>query len=110
MSGDREAMSEQSSLVREGASSYKLYPSGHESEEYLTSSLEREPSTHSPAEEEKEYEEDEGEAMGDEDKEGEEEGESEGNDEGDEEWLTRKGNVKRLVTVLGPSSFLLYGR
>ena len=71
--------------------SYELYPLGCEFEEYLTSSLEREPFTHSPTEEEEEYEEDEGEAMGDEDKERTGEGESEGNDEDDEGVVDEEG-------------------
>ena len=58
MSSDREAMSEQSSLVHEGASYDEVYPLGHEPmAEDLTWSPKREPFTHFLAEEEKEEEE-----------------------------------------------------
>ena len=56
---DREATSELSSSVREGAGYYEVYPSGRELEKVVPWSPEREPSTHSPTEEEKEDEEDE---------------------------------------------------
>lgn len=60
MSGDREAASDQSPSVHEGAGYDEVYPSGHELVEDLSWSLEKEPSTHSPVEEEeKKYEEDE---------------------------------------------------
>ena len=49
MSGGREATSEQSSSVREGAGYDEVYPSGHESKEDLSWSPAREPSTHSLA-------------------------------------------------------------
>ena len=75
MSGDIEATSDQSS-VREGAGYDEVYPSGHEPEEDLTWSLKRDPSAHSPAEEEKECEEEE---------EGEEEEEDNEEERGDEE-------------------------
>ena len=79
MSGDREATSEQSSSVREGAGYDEVYPLGHEPEEDVTWSPEREPSAHSPAEEEEEeYKEDEEEEEeGDEEEEEDEEGEGE---------------------------------
>ena len=56
MSSDREVMSEQSLLVHKGASYDKVYPLGHQPMEDLKWSPEREPSTHSLAEEEKEEE------------------------------------------------------
>lgn len=87
MSSDREATSDQLSVC-EGAGYNELYPSGRELEEYLSSSLERKPPTHSLAKEEEEYEEDEEEAMGDEDEEG--EGESEGSDKGDVKEVERQ--------------------
>ena len=77
MSGDREATSDQSS-VREGAGYDEVYPSGHEPEEDLTWSLKRDPSAHSPTEEEKECEEEE-------EEEGEEEEEDNEEERGDEE-------------------------
>ena len=104
MSGDREVTSEQSS-IRKAAGYDELYSSGHESKEYLSSSLERELFAHSPAKEEEEYEEDE-EAVGDEDK----EGEGEEKVRGMMRAMSRSWSVKRLATVLGPSSFPLYGR
>ena len=74
MSGDREAMSDQSSLVREGASYNEVYPLGHGPEEGSSWSLEKELSAHSPDDEE------------DYDGEGVEEGEDEYDEgEGDEE-------------------------
>ena len=79
MSGDREATSDQSS-VREGAGYDEVYPSGHEPEEDLTWSLKRDPSAHSPTEEEKECEEEE-----EEEEEGEEEEEDNEEERGDEE-------------------------
>ena len=77
MSGDREATSDQSS-VREGAGYDEVYPSGHEPEEDLTWSLKRDPSAHSPTEEEKECEEEE-------EEEGEEDEEDNEEEQGDEE-------------------------
>ena len=57
MSGDREMTSEQSLSVRKGADYDEFYPLGREPEEDVTWSPEREPSAHSPVEEEeKEYE------------------------------------------------------
>ena len=109
MSGDREAISEQSPSVCEGAGCDELYPYGHEYKEYLTSSPERELSAHSFVKEGEEYEEDEGGAMGDEDEEGKGKEKARGMMRATKGWLTRKGNVKRLVTILGPSSFPLYG-
>ena len=49
MSGGREATSEQSSSVREGAGYDEVYPSRHEPKEDLSWSPAREPSTHSLA-------------------------------------------------------------
>ena len=77
MSGDREATSDQSS-VREGAGYDEVYPLGHEPEEDLTWSLKRDPSAHSPTEEEKDCEEEE-------EEEGEEEEEDNEEERGDEE-------------------------
>ena len=48
MSSDREATSDQSSSVCEGASYDEVYSLGHRPEEGLSWSLEREPSAHSP--------------------------------------------------------------
>ena len=105
MSGDREVTSEQSS-IRKAAGYDELYSSGREPKEYLSSSPKREPSTHSFAKEEEEYEEEERRL-----------------------WVTRMRKkrewekvrgmiratsrrwiVKRSVMVLGLSSFLLYER
>ena len=91
MSGDREAASEQSSSVYKGAGYNELYPSGHEPKKYITLSPKRELSTHSPAKEEEENEEDREETVGDEDEEGEGDGESKGNDKGN------KGKVDEEV-------------
>ena len=85
MSGDREATSDQSS-VREGAGYDEVYPSGHEPEEDLTWSLKRDPSAHSPTEEEKECEEEEEEEGEEEEEDNEEErGDEEKDDEEDDE-------------------------
>ena len=91
MSRDREATSEQSSSVCEGADYDEVYSSGHGSEEGLSWLSERKPSTHSPddkedfdgegVEEEDEYDEGKGE--------NEEEYEGEGNEgkgENEEEY------------------------
>ena len=88
MSGDREATSKKSS-VHDDAGYDELYSLGRKPEEYLSSSPEKEPSVHSFAEDEKEYEEDE-EAVDVDDEEGEVEGESEGNDEDDIEEVERQ--------------------
>ena len=64
--------------VREGAGYDEVYPSGHEPEEDLTWSLKRDPSAHSPTEEEKDCEEEE-------EEEGEEEEEDNEEERGDEE-------------------------
>ena len=55
---DREVTSKQSSSVYEGAGYDEVYPSGRELKEDVPWSLEREPSTHSPIEEEDKDEED----------------------------------------------------
>ena len=79
MSSDREATSEQSSSIREGAGYDEVYSSGHGPKEGLTQSPEREPSAHSPDDEEEEdYE-----ANGGED--GEEVEETEGGEEREDE-------------------------
>ena len=52
MSGSSEVTSEQSSSVREGASYDEVYASSRGSDEGSTWSLEREPSAHSPNDEE----------------------------------------------------------
>ena len=70
MSSDREATSEQSSLVCEGAGYNEVYPSGHGPKEGLSWSSEREPSAHSPDDEEESYDGEE-EGKGGEDKENE---------------------------------------
>ena len=89
MSGDSEATSEQSS-VHEGAGYDKVFPSSHGPEKGLSQSSEREPSIHSPVDEEEDYDGKEVEEIeGDEyeyDKgEGENEGELEGEDDEDED-------------------------
>ena len=89
MSGDREVTSKQLSSVREEASYNEVYPSGHRPKEGLSWSSEREPSTHSPVEEEEYYDGEEVEEReGDEDEyvegEWEKEGECEGEDDEDE--------------------------
>ena len=92
---DREATSEQSSLVCKGAGYDKVYPSRRELEKDVTWSLKKEPFAHSPTEEENEECEGdkEGEEEGDKEQEGEEEGEGEEDDkeddkeEGDEEMV-----------------------
>ena len=71
MSRDREVTSEQSSLVREGASYDEVYPLGHGPEEGLSWSSRREPFAHSSDNEEEDYD-------------GEEVEEREGDDEYDE--------------------------
>ena len=55
MSGNREATSEQSSWVHEGAGYDKVYPLGHRPKKGLSWSLEREPSAHSPDDEKESY-------------------------------------------------------
>ena len=57
MSGDREAISEQSSSIREGYD--EIYPLGHEPKEDVTWSPERDPSTYSFVKKEEECEESE---------------------------------------------------
>ena len=90
MSSGSEATSEQSSLVHEGAGYDEVYPLGRGPEEGLTWSLEREPSAHSPNEEEEEdYEADGGEdgeevEGGEERKDKEEESDEGGHEESDE--------------------------
>ena len=93
MSSGSEAMSEQSSSVRVGAGYDEVYPLGRGPEEGLTWSLEREPSAHSPNEEEEEdYEADGGEDReeveegegGEERKDKEEESDEGGHEESDE--------------------------
>ena len=103
MSSDREAMCEHLS-VREGEGYDEIYLLGHEPKEYLSSSLEKEPSAHSLAKEEEECEEDEEEAVDEEDEEG------EGEMRGVIRVTSRRWSVKRSATVLGLSSFPLYGR
>ena len=85
MSGDREAMSEQSSSVCKGAGYDEVFLSMHEPKEDLTRSPEREPSAHSSTErEDEEYGEDEkGEGNKGEDEEGEKGEDEEEEGEGD---------------------------
>ena len=66
MSGGREATSEQSSSIREGANYDKVYPSGREPEENLSWSPARKSSTHSPAVEEEGCNGEEGDVEGEE--------------------------------------------
>ena len=79
MSGDREATSEQSSSVHEGAGYNEVYPLGYRPEDGSSWSSEREPSAHSFVDEEEDYDEEEVEEKEvDEDKYNEGEGENEG--------------------------------
>ena len=55
MSGDREATSEQSSSVYDGAGYDEVYPLGYRPEEGSSWSSEREPSAHSLVDEEEDY-------------------------------------------------------
>ena len=55
MSGDRKATSERSSSVLKGVGYVEVYPSGHGLEEGLSQSSKREPSAHSPDDEEENY-------------------------------------------------------
>ena len=55
MSGDKEATSEQSSSVLERVGYVEVYPSGYRLEEGLSQSSKREPSAHSPNDEEENY-------------------------------------------------------
>ena len=81
MSGDREAMSKQSSSICKGTGYDEVYPLGHVLEEGLSQSSEREPSANSPNDVEESYDgEEEGE--GGEDEEHEED--CEGEDDEDE--------------------------
>ena len=100
-------MSEQSSLVREGAGYDEVYLSRHGLEEDVSLSPKRKLSACSLAkEEEEEYEEDEGEVKGDKDEEGEEEGKEEENkEEGDEGEGDKE--VVRQVDSDGPKHFIL---
>ena len=87
MSGDREAMSEQSSVC-EGAGYDEVFQSGHELKEGLSWWSERELSTHSPYDKVESYdrregEEEEGEDGDDEGGEDEEYGGEDDRDEGD---------------------------
>ena len=87
MSGDREAMSEQSSVC-EGAGYDEVFQSGHELKEGLSWWSERELSTHSPDDKVESYdggegEEEEGEDGDDEGGEDEEYGGEDDRDEGD---------------------------
>ena len=76
---DREATSELSSSVCEGASYDKVFPSGHKPKEDFPQSLEREPSTQSLSDENEE--EDEGDVEGNDYDEGERNEEDEDNEE-----------------------------
>ena len=109
MSGDREAMSEHSSSVREVAGYVEVYPLGCQLEDDVTQSPKREPSVHSATEEEEEeYEKDEeGEEEGDKDEEEEVEGEREEEEDdegGDEEDLDK---AVGQVNSSGPRPFIL---
>ena len=83
MSGDREAMSEQSSSICKSAGCDEVYPSGREPMEDLTWSPKREQSAHSLAEEEEEYKRDEEEGKEEDEEEEEEEEGDKGEEEGD---------------------------
>ena len=84
MSGDREAISEQS-LVCEGVGYDEVFQSGYELEEGLSWWLKREPSTHYPVDEMESYDRGEGEEEKGEDDndEGGEDEEYRGEDDGD---------------------------
>ena len=89
ISRDREATSEQSSLVCEGASYNEVYPSSHRPDEGLPWSSRKESSAYSSVNEDEDYDGEEVEEReGDEDKydegEGENERECEGEDDEDE--------------------------
>ena len=95
MSGDREATSEQSSSVREGAGYDKVYKSGHGPKEGLSQSSERELSTHSLIDEEEDYDKEEiEEREGDEDKYEEGEWENEGKCEGEDDENEGEGDER----------------
>ena len=100
-------MSEQSSLVREGADYNEVYQSGCGLEEGSTQSPEREPSTHSPYDEgEDEYEDDE-EGKDNEGEEGEErEGEEE--EEIDEKNQEESDGLVGQVDGSGSRPFILH--
>ena len=100
MLGGREATSEQSSSIREGADYDEVYSSGREPDEDLSWSPTRELSTHSPAKEEEGCNEEEGnvereegdDKKGGDDKEGNEsDGGSEQYDEGSVSWVDNSG-------------------
>lgn len=106
MLSDKEAMSEQSLSVREGEGYDEVYPSRYDPKEDVSWSPEREPSAHSPSEEEEEwYEENEGEEKGDEDEEGEEMGEEENDEEGDGGEVAEE--MVRWADGNGPRPFIL---
>nr|POF02077.1 hypothetical protein CFP56_65327 [Quercus suber] len=82
---DREATSELSSSVSKGAGYNKVYLLGHELEEDLLRSPEREPSTHSLIDEEEDDEENgKGDEKDEENDEGDEHKEGKEEDEGDQ--------------------------
>ena len=103
MSSDREVTSEQLPSVCEGTGYNEIYLSRCEPVEDLTWSLEREPSAHSLAKKEEEYEEDEekGEEKGCEGEEEEEEGEC------DEEGQAKGDGVMGQIDDSGHKPFIL---
>ena len=106
MLGDREATSEQSSSVYEGAGYDEVYPSSHRPKEGLSWSSKGEPSTYSPIDEEEDYDGEEVEEReGDEDEydEGEEEnkGEFEGEDDKDEGESDGRASVGGSLRGIG---------
>ena len=91
---DREVTSELSLSVREDAGYDEIYSLGREPKEDFPQSSEREPSTHSPNDEEDGEEEDEGDVEGDQYDEGDE-------DKEDEEDEEDKGNQYKGVESIG---------
>ena len=105
MSGDKEVTSEQSPSICEGVGYDEIYLLRCELEKYVTQSLKREPSAHSPAkEEEEEYEEDE---EGEEEGDGEEEEEVEGEEEEEEDDKEHLDEAVDQVDNSGTRPFIL---
>ena len=91
MSRDREATSEQSSSVHDGARYDEVYPLGYRPEEGSSWSSEREPSAHSLVDEEEDYD-----GKVDEDGYNEGEGENEGEYEGEDDKDESEGDERAL--------------
>ena len=98
MSGDSEATNEQSLSVCEGAGYNEVFMSGYGPEEGQSWSLEREPSTHSPVDEEEDFDGEEVEEKeGNEDEYDEGEGENEGEYEGEDDKEEEESNKGAFV-------------